>query len=445
MKYFCKICNYDTDDISNFNRHNRSTKHNFKSIVSIVSVNIVEKSKPTVNQSKPTVNQSKKFTKKKSTVFIGKNDIMVDYDADTDNNSTDNKSYTCDFCEFTSIHKQSLSRHKTRCSEKNLSQKESKEAELQKIIEKKDEEVKYFKTIAEKAGSIAEQNSKTAAKSVSALTFLMQNYNNAPALTQIPEIRYDEIADKKFSLSETVIHYYLENRLTSYLGDCVVTFYKKDNPHDNSFWTSDLTRTTFYYRNEELTWVIDKIARRVGKKIIDPMLEHIKKKLEAYNRVENTLSRKRNQTTLEMGVHVKNNSNGMDVIRMIEKGVLKKNIIKYISQYFHLDRDLKQIEYTKPNNDNVDDDEMDDKMDDNMDDNIDNDITDDDKSCDDINDNADDNINDDTSDSIDDRYNNKMNKYKTSSNSHDNDSESETNFDELNADWIIEHKKKYGF
>jgi hypothetical protein len=341
----------------------------------------------------------------------------------------------------------SLSRHKSRCKvllENKTEQ--TKEAEFQKIIfekdeemKKKDEEIKYFKAVAEKAGIIAEQNSKTAAKSVNALTFLMKNYTNAPALTQVPEIRYAEIADKKFGLCETVIHYYKEKRLSSYLGDCIVMFYKKDNPHDNSFWTSDLTRTTFYYRNEELIWVIDKIAQRVGKKIIDPMLDYIRKKLVVYNEKENALSKKRNQSTLEMGLHVKNNTYGMDVIRLVEKGILKKNITKYISQYFHLDRELKQIEYTDENKENPVNNNKNDKNNEKI-----NDIgledviseNDEDEQKDVISE-SDLEIEVDIIDDImDDNFDKKLD--------YSENSTEEADYDKLNEDWIKEQKKKYG-
>jgi hypothetical protein len=164
MKYNCDSCRYSTDDISNFNRHNKSPKHHSKSALYTTQLNDYAN----INHDLNNIN----------------NDLI---DADK------NKTYVCKFCDFESAHMSSLSRHKSKCKIllKNKA-KEDTEYNFQKIILKKDEElkkmdeeIKYYKRMAEKAGRIAEQNSKTAAKSVNALTFLMKNHTNVPALTQI--------------------------------------------------------------------------------------------------------------------------------------------------------------------------------------------------------------------------------------------------------------------
>jgi hypothetical protein len=42
----------------------------------------------------------------------------------------------------------------------------------------------------------------------------------------------------------------------------------------------------------------------------------------------------------EMGVHVKNNTDGMDIILSIENNTLKDQILKYIAPFFYLDKSL---------------------------------------------------------------------------------------------------------
>jgi hypothetical protein len=353
MKQECKICNYETEDASNFVRHNNSTKHLLKTIL--------------FTNNKRTA----KLLKTKEILAINKINKMANVEIIQEHEEKEPKTlYKCEGCNGTFKNKGSFSRHKLhRCpnlayrkkSPSNnitksvlIEQLKQKDAELQK----KDEELKqhkddkkYFKTLVDKAGVLAQTNATNVSKSINAITFLTQHYSNAPALEIVSEDRYLEIADKKVPLCETLIHYYREKRLDIYLGEYVVLFYKKDNPKDNSVWVTDITRSTFYIK-ENMDWVVDKVAQKVGAKIIDPMLDYIKENLKIFNDRENKLTKDMKQSVEEMGVHVLNNSDGVDIVRLIDKGLLKKSIIKCIAPCFQLEKAI-ELEEKKDENEPI--------------------------------------------------------------------------------------------
>jgi len=331
MTYKCDICNYSTDRLNNYSRHINSSKHKTKNeadddslhIENATSIHLV------YTQSDPTVDQNQQ------------------------NNLTNRnleKEYECEICMFKTVHKSSYYRHKTKCIKADAYKSTKIIALEQKIDSIKDEEIKYLKSLVNNAGLlakqsnvIAKQNSDLAIKSMSALTYIIKTYPNAPALELVPDSKYEEMSAPNCDLATTIVHYYKKKRLHKYLGDYVVEFYKKEPPGENSVWTSDVVRETFIYRQmvgDELDWVVDKVAKKIGKKIIDPMLEYIKIKLKIYNEIENKLSKNMKLSVGEMGVHVKNNTDGMDIILSIENNTLKDQILKYIAPFFYLDKSL---------------------------------------------------------------------------------------------------------
>src|SRR5580704_7145107 len=87
MKYECESCSYSTDDLSNFGRHNMSTKHKNKCNMETMLVNV---------ETIQSTDQSTKITSK----ILESKDVK----------------YECACCPFTTQHKSSYYRHKSRCT-----------------------------------------------------------------------------------------------------------------------------------------------------------------------------------------------------------------------------------------------------------------------------------------------------------------------------------------
>jgi len=323
MKYNCSICSYDTDDLSHINRHKKSNKHISKSNQLPIAL----------------VSDIQLYPKNIRPVSAPQNILNVE-----------NPIFKCEYCEAVFTKRPNLYRHKQfRCKifkkDKLVEDLKKQNEELKNELHQKDKneiiklenQIKYFKSLVGKAGNIINTNSETISKSISALTYLTQQYSNAPALELVSEDRYKEIAVKKFSLAQTVVHYYREKRLATYLGGFVIFFYKKDNPKDNSVWATDVARRTFYIK-EKHEWTVDKVAKKTSQNIIEPMLDYIKQDLEIYNNEENKLTKDMKQSTSDMSEHVLNNSDGMDIIQLIDKGYLKNQIIKFITPSFQLEK-----------------------------------------------------------------------------------------------------------
>jgi hypothetical protein len=349
MKYACNDCKYDTNIKSHYTRHLNTPKH----LERIQRTNINDNlSNSNIDKLNVTGN------------------IIINNVVNENTSEPTPKLYKCKKCTFATKHKSSYFRHKSGCKDngnsvdddvnfkkiiqnfqdklnekdKILNEKDKIITEKDKVISQlKDDQNVYLKSLVKEAGMLVNKNTNLAIKSVSTLSYVIQNYPNAPALELVPESKYDEIAAPNCTIPITVVHYYRKKKLASYLGNYVVEFYKKEDPHLNSVWSSDVVRETFVYRElvgDKLDWIVDKVAKKIGKKIIDPMLSFIKQKLIVFNAEENKLSKNMKLSSGEMGIHVANNTDGMDITREIENDNLKHQILKYIAPFFYLNKAL---------------------------------------------------------------------------------------------------------
>lgn len=130
---------------------------------------------------------------------------------------------------------------------------------------------------------IAKTTAKTANKAVNALTYAKLHYSNAPPLKQLDN--YESLDENK-ELISILLHYEKTGKISDYLGDFLVKFYKKDSPEKQSLWSTDLSRLSFIVKqilkNNKSDWTYDKKGLHVQDTIINPLLAHIKKIVKAY-------------------------------------------------------------------------------------------------------------------------------------------------------------------
>ena len=199
------------------------------------------------------------------------------------------------------------------------------------------EESKYYKRLLEEAGGLVK-------KSVSALTFAVNNYDNAPA---IQTISFDDIpslknTDKKNV--EDILSAYKHKTLGSYLGNFIVQFYKKDDPKSQSIWNTDDSRLTYLIKellnNKSSNWIVDKKGVKTTSYIIDPLLIRIKNLLISFQ--TNYTIPDLGKNSVEMEFILENSKKIIDLVNDIDDGVIAKEILKYIS--IHLRFNGKMIE-----------------------------------------------------------------------------------------------------
>lgn len=263
MKYSCDRCDYNTDRKSSYDSHLRSKKH--KDIVG------------------------------------NKQDLK--------NDVTELKS------QMTELMKHIIEK------EKNITDKEklidhiiAKDRLMETFVASKDKDVEFIKSMATKAGTIADKSLDVAKQSMSALTFLQTYYNNAPALEApqrwLPEyktlgrIEITESDDEEDIYDEE--YYRVEKRrrlmnkidttnednfvkeingkkttLHEEIGQMIIASIKKDDPKIQSLWCSDVARLSYLMRdivdrNQNIAeWKVDKRGTKMCDILIKPLLNEI--------------------------------------------------------------------------------------------------------------------------------------------------------------------------
>lgn len=166
---------------------------------------------------------------------------------------------------------------------------------------------------------------------------IKKNFKNGPcieSLTNYNDIRKGNIITSK-NISEdvmfidTIVCKYGCGKLTQYIGNIIISFYKKENKLiDQSLWCSDISRLTFLVRilpkgSLTTTWISDPSGIIVREKVIQPLLEYISKCIDdrvIINLILDPNSDKHSILT--------------KIVKSIKNYSLSKNVSKYIAPHF---------------------------------------------------------------------------------------------------------------
>ena len=335
MSYICTYCNYSTGDAANFARHKKTKKH-------------------MSSTSKKVIKQPNNYT------LSTKNDENLHLKKPTNTNEID-KNYTCKDCNFETKHRSSYYRHLKTCSNQKInldadlkvkliiSEKE-KEFDKEKIellsglLKEKTELLNNFMSNANNIINQANNNTKVTAEamksvSMSAIKYANEKFQNTPALIPLENFNlnnldFDKAEDKK-QLVEILIYNAKQKSLDKLLGDHIVKEYKKDNPEEQSFHTTDCSRLNYIVRElieNALTWSVDKNGLKICKDIVKPL---IKKCINALLEHQKTLLQNMGNGNFNKQKDVELI---IDVIMSIDSGSLEADINKYIAPYFNLSK-----------------------------------------------------------------------------------------------------------
>jgi succinate dehydrogenase flavin-adding protein (antitoxin of CptAB toxin-antitoxin module) len=276
--------------------------------------------------------------------------------------------FTCEFCGTEFKHKNNMYRHqKYRCiiNLKNLTAKvqhleeeisNSKDKHYKTKIDMLEREKdiykienEYHKTLTTNAGNVM-------GKTVSALTYIMSNYNTAPKLQLLDEatamklLTYETRDGKLLNpiVGKTPLQYlidlYENNKLTQHLGNIIISQYKKLKPEDQSMWNTDPSRETFVIRDSQkiesnktgLIWENDKRGIKINDYIIKPLLGQIKKMIADYDR--ETYNKFDEMTDDQRDIYACNSKYTIKIKEDIGTCSLNKYLLKYISPYFYMSK-----------------------------------------------------------------------------------------------------------
>ena len=334
----CTACNYTTKKQGNYNRHIKSVKHLQK--VNAVNYN---------NNLEKTLTEEIQWTP---------SGLPVDYQKE--NKNKNKNEYVCEYCNKSISRYNNVKKHLNSCAEKQKEEHRLKEhikelnaqlelfktksehymEENRHYIEEVDhykEETNYYKQMLREAGGLVK-------KSVSSLTYIVDNYNNAPALQTITMDEIKTLQDNEKQFIEDILSSYKHKTLGKYLGCFIIKIYKKNDPNIQSIWNTDDSRLTYLikelFSNKSSNWIIDKKGVKTTEYLIDPLLLHIKKLLVSYqkNLVIPDLTLTHN--SVEMEFILDNSKKIIELVNDIDDGIVSKEILKYISCHLRFDEKL---------------------------------------------------------------------------------------------------------
>ena len=249
MQFVCFLCNYATNDISNFSRHKKTEKH--------ILNEQIEKNEITQMEKKEI-----------------------------------NGEFVCEHCDKSFSSKSNLTRHQKRYCGVIAEQPTYKKMEDE--IKKLQEQNEKLLDLAMENSHVAMENSKTANKSLRGITYAMKHLKNAQQLKMLKGedavklLTYDNKKSKSDTV-EMIIIKYKNGLLDKHLGDILVKAYKKNDPQFQSVWGVDVTRFHFILKQKE--WTSDNCGIKLTELIIDPFLESVEKMVLNYCESENKNNR----------------------------------------------------------------------------------------------------------------------------------------------------------
>ncbi len=177
---------------------------------------------------------------------------------------------------------------------------------------------------------------------MSALTYANKYYTNAPALLRISNYQINDYdltnPEEKEKLLNTIINYHDNKTLHRLLGDHIIKYYKKTNPEDQSFHSTDCSRLTYIVRDiveNAGKWIQDRNGIIVSDKIIKPIVEKcVEMLIELQTQLTKELAANLNK--IDKRIY-----NILEIISSIDKGEMVNEINKYIAPYFSLQKLIK--------------------------------------------------------------------------------------------------------
>ena len=282
-------------------------------------------------------------------------DQFPKYENDYDTSNIILKKFKCEFCIYDTTKSSNLTRHLITCpnrineieklnlekkTEAVISQKEfeiqlsQKDLEYEKVLRFKEVEQKnrlekeldYYKELLNLAGGMVQ-------KTVGALTFVVNTYDDAPSIEQI-QIE-DVIAIKKIDndkLVSQIFYHYNRGSLDQYIGDIIVEIYKKEDPSKQSIWSTDTSRLTYLIKkilyDDKSKWIVDKKGTSTTEYLITPIISRIRVMATEYQEKHCF------GNNLNIDRVIKINDIFTRLLADIDNRKIHGQILKYISSYF---------------------------------------------------------------------------------------------------------------
>lgn len=297
------------------------------------------------------------------------NSIKNDLLGDIENDST--KRFICE-CNKEYSSRQNLWKHKQKCNHKDtkkeLNELKTIVIEMQKTINKLTIAQKQQPMILQKvdqvdqlpnqlintnSNNLTNTNSNNVVgntvqnnnqKVINVYQYISSNFDDAPNITMLEKKDVNKLlkVDKniKHSIEDLLVFNQSKYKLDSFLGEIIKNAYKKEDPEEQQFWTSNIKKLTFIVRQilnkTDKTWLQDNRGSCLTKHIIEPLLKEIKKLLQKYIKLSEKNLESKSLEEIE-----KSQNKGMLAVKIIydiNDKSLHKKILRYIAPLFQLEQ-----------------------------------------------------------------------------------------------------------
>ena len=181
---------------------------------------------------------------------------------------------------------------------------------------------------------------------ISIFNYVNDNYPPKKSLDKLNDDDIETILNMKpeemgkYSFGEWTTYFYGKNLFGQFIGNFIIKAYKKENPKDQQFWSSDTQRLNFLiqqaFNSGKIAWIQDKNGNGLIKLIIDPIIDFIKTKVIEFQEIcKQTLSdTKSDYDTLEKYGNYFHNSAKL-LLDITHKNA-HTNVLKYIAPVFQI-------------------------------------------------------------------------------------------------------------
>ncbi len=360
--YICECCQYVTSIPTNYNNHCKSVKHYMKieELKSLQESNFTctyclrtykhassfSKHKSNCKQKISVEDKKKKFEDEKIKIKNDKKKIetLVKIETLKMDNQRKEKELLLKQKEIQKLQKKvrdkSIRKEKTIIKLKEQNKAIEKNLEINNNFQKEkdnnyEKQIDTLKDFVYGAGNLLK-------KSMSSINFANTHYKEALPLTKHATGLEGLKINEGQSIYSILIYYSELNQLHKLIGDFIITIYKKDNPNEQSMWSTDVKRLNYIIRslcasiesdilaNDSYMWQVDKNGIKITEYIIFPII----------NEIKNIINREIEYNTLD-NVNIKYNKVKellalYNVSTQICDPILPVEINKYIAPHFNI-------------------------------------------------------------------------------------------------------------